>query len=201
MAFTKKQKTVRYVIYSALGLAVLAVLSYVLVIRPLQIRHQKAQFDKAEANIDALALQIENTIGKPDDSKKVKSCSYASREIGKGPRGCGIQYGSVYGVKDSSSAYSVHQKLEEVLRSSSSPFSITYSSGKTFSPLMTDNQVQTSGYDIAADNSNIHCSINLTYAKSKNSDLLISSNSQSENLSIELSCGGPAMTEFFPLKD
>ena len=90
MAQTKAQKIIRFAGISVLVLVAVAFLGYWLAVRPLQARNQKQNFDKAESQIDALAEQIQQTIGRADETKKEKTCGYASQVYGRGRRSCGV---------------------------------------------------------------------------------------------------------------
>lgn len=173
---------------------------YALVVRPLQIHNQKQNFDKAEASLDALAIQIQDKIGKADETKKEKTCGYSSQEFGRGPLGCGVQVGTVYAVSDVKEANVLNSEIRKFLLSSPS-LSVTYDSEKTFLEPKNENQVQRNGYDIKFTDVSLGCSIGLVFANNISPDLLLKSQLQQKNLSIELSCGGPALKEFYPLKD
>lgn len=205
MAISKTQKILRYVVYSVLGVAVLGLLSYLFVIRPVQIHRQKVDFDKAESRLDALAIQIESTIGKPDQTKKEKSCGYSSQEFGKGPRSCAVSIYILYRSKD--------QDQSNIYMSSTSELVGTvlyYYLGEHDSQgrLYPKNFVKYNGSGPSQEFSqiinkplgNISCTVSYKYPVVPLFDKDFSG-LQGENFEIGLVCSGSALKEFYPLSD
>lgn len=166
------------------------------VIRTIQIHTQKQNFAKAEASLDALAKQIEAKVGKPDDIKKEKSCGYASRVYEKGPRGCSISIFLFFSGKDSTQATGLTSQISPLVSNKEVQRlgEITH----TFVPFdqyRGDQTLSQAYYDIGS----LSCSVQYVYPVSKKLNQPFEPK-ESENLQLELSCGGVAMAEFFPVK-
>lgn len=183
-----------------LGLIALSLFTYILVIRPLQIRHQKQNFDKAEASLDQLYNQIVAKVGKPDQYKKDKVCSYISQEFGKGPRNCHVSIYLLFENKDSAAStslmnrvsfFSMSQLKSERLNSSLDSFKnyLQIKGPQTF-----DQKYSQIG--------NVQCGISYSYPVHPTyatiDPIMTKAN---ENLQIELACSGPAMAEFYTVKN
>lgn len=203
MASSKTQKILRYALYGAIGVGVLGVVGYVLIIRPLQIRAQKQNFVKAEASLEALASQIQNTVGKADETKKEKSCGYASRVYTKGPRSCAVNFDLLF-------------KSKNLADSNNSMLALATQSGGKLRYYLGDNNSQGNPYpqkfveysgrgpsqkfsqDIISYGS-VTCSSSYVYPVVPLFDKEFMDPSN-ENFEIILACSGPALAEFYPSK-
>jgi len=195
MAMTKtKVRIIRYTLYGLLILGLTALLGYVLVLRPLQIRQQKQNFTKAESRLDELAKQIEATIGKPDATKKDKSCGRANLLSEKGPLGCDV---SIYLLYENKTADISSALMQKVALFSDSNLRIGSGSahGKSFVNKSQQRGEQTFFQNFGA-TSQLPCSFSYSYPLM---DRKIFIPKAEENLQIGLSCGGPAMAEYYPV--
>lgn len=165
-----------------------------------RIRQEKHNFAQAEADINTLAQQIQDTISQADEVKTEKSCGYASRKFEKGPLGCGVTVSMVVGVDNTQQANEIRQKLNLLLDSGMQPFSIVFSSPESFSEIEAPHRVQRIGYDLGSGFDNPPCTIGLSYAKSGRLSLSTTS-AKEENLLLELNCGGPALSKIYPVSD
>lgn len=195
MAQTKTQKILRYSLYGLVGAGVLGVVGYGLVVRPLQIRSQKQNFDKAEVSLDALAIQIQDKIGKADETKKEKSCDRAHLKSESGPLGCGITVALLYKNSD---AVGSNKLMEDVLklRDGSVRIGSGTAHGSAFVSKNTQSGTQIFYEDIAADDP-ITCVISYRYPSALDQNTI----TEDDSFALGLSCNGPAMKEFYPLKD
>ena len=204
MVRTKTQKILRYSLYGLAGAAVLGVVSYAFVIRPLQINNQKKNFDKAEASLDTLAEQIQQTIGKADETKKEKSCGYASQEFGRGSRSCGVSLNLLFRSRP---IEEVNKIMSRVASSVGGELYYFLGSkdldGKPYPQNFTTSNARTDdrfSQNLSAPD-NLNCSIEYIYPVTKLENKDTFKDLVGENMGIYLSCGGPTLKEFYPLKD
>ena len=195
MAFTKKQKRLRYVIYGTLATLVVGFFVVMFTLQYLE----KRNFAKAEASLDSLAQQIQDKVGKADEIKKEKTCSYASRVIGKGPRGCGVRVLLLFKDKDpvistkvmSEISAGIGTKLYDYL-GRNIPLAFEKYDGR--GPSQEFSQSSNNSYGA------VTCAIRYVHPVVPLYDKAFADVS-SENLQIGLSCSGPARAEYFPLAD
>lgn len=197
MAQTKTQKILRYALYIFVGAAILGVVGYALIIRPLQIRQQKQNFDKAEASLDTLAAQIQQTIGKADQTKKEKSCDRANLLTEKGPLGCDVSFYLLYEDKNASQSTDLMKHTSSIV--STSPLDLLGKPVNAFVPKDVRGGDQTVDQD-AINVAGLSCGVQYIYPVTTKLGQPFKPQVP-ENLEIVISCSGPAMKEFFPLKD
>lgn len=194
MAQTKTQKILRYVLYGLVGAGVLGVVTYGFIIRPLQVRQQKQNFDKAEASLDTLAAQIQQTIGKADETKKEKTCGRANLKSEEGPLICSVSATLLYKQKDSVASSALMMTLvsdnNKKLRIGSG-----ISKGASFFPT-SERRGQQTFYQDFPEQTKPTCTYSYNYPAT-----LREFDTSEENFKIEMTCGEPAIKEFFPLKD
>lgn len=194
MAQTKTQKILRYVIYSLLGLVVAGTLSYVLVIRPLQVRNQKANFDKAEASLDTLAKQIETLIGKPDEIKKEKSCDRANLLSEKGPLVCTVSEYILYRNRNSEESTQFMEKLSGLSKQAIRTGSVSATNQRFVSALtIKGEQTFYQDFDLI---SGLNCSFSYSYPATQREFI-----TSGENFEAGIICSADSMSEFYPLND
>lgn len=197
MAQIKKQHFIRYVVYGVLGLAAVSCIVYFFIIKPIQIRNQKQNFAKAEARLDDLEKQIEQKIGKPDQIKKDKSCSYASRVYERGPRVCGISIYMLYANRNLDFANRTLKSATDLVGT------------KLYNQLLRDEASEFTPYDgrgasqsfsqALPNPGNLNCSIQYLFPVVPLHDKTFP-DASGENVEIALSCGAPAMAELYPVK-
>jgi hypothetical protein len=196
MVLTKSQRVLRYVLISVLVI-VLGVFAYQLY----KVRQEKRDFAKAEQTIDSLAQQIEQTIGRPDQTKKNKSCGYANRKFEKGPLGCSVGVQLVYGVDNVISANQMRGDIDNTIRANPTLFTVVFESGDTFVPIEAPHIVQRSDYDLGLSGKRPSCSLGIMYTTSTNSSLSLRSSTHPENIFLEITCGGETISKLFPVND
>lgn len=196
MAQKKLQSKFRFAIYSLLGAGVLGCVVLFFVVRPLQIHNQQRSFDKAEANLDTLATQVQEKIGKANEIKKTKSCDRANLLNAKGPLGCDISVGLLY--LDSNSTQS-SEKMISISDFLKSPVRIGSGAthGSTFLSRSTTNGLQIFYSDVE-NVDKLSCSASFRYPSTVDEKL---ADTQIEQFLVNLSCGGSAYKEYYPLKD
>jgi hypothetical protein len=179
----------------ALVILALPFLIYFLIVRPLQVNHQRNQFKKAEVQLNYLADQIQVKIGKADQVKTEKSCAYASRTYGKGPRGCGIIVYLFYANRNAEKSTALTLGSSALLGTKLTQFG-DVATGFTAANMRDGEQNINQDYGHI---DSLSCGVQYTYpVKEKLNQPFKPINS--ENLQIALSCGGPAMTEFYPVE-
>lgn len=185
--------------FTALALIVLGFAGYAYL-----IQREKAQFAAAEKEIDALYAQIAEKVGKPDQEKKEKSCGYASRVYGKGPRSCSVSKYILFENKDIDQANEIVKTISQTINVKPSRFSMDKFgvSGNRYEFLKEDDRIidQSLGSDLNLGFSK-GCSIEFVHPVASDSYVEMFQNISKENLSIGIVCGGPAMAEYFPVKD
>lgn len=168
--------------------------SYALIIRPLQIRSQKQNFDKAEASLDALAVQIQDKIGKADETKKEKTCDRANLLSERGPLGCDVSIHLLYRNRDSVASSELMRTLSS-FSTKSLRIGSGVAKGNAFIPVSQQRGEQTFFQDFSILTSP-SCSYSYSYpATDRSFDVT------GENFDVGVTCGGSAMKEFYPLKD
>ena len=198
MARTKTQKIIRYSIYGLLVVGILGVVFYGLVVRPLQIHNQKQNFDKAEASLDALATQIQDKIGKADETKKEKSCDRANLLSEKGPLSCDIAIYMLFTDKNALKATDLMHNVVALLAGSPT-LKILGKPVTAFVPRDVYGGDQTIDQD-SDDFANLNCGVQYIYPVIPKLDQPFKT-TNAENLLVSLSCSGSATKEFYPLKD
>ena len=161
------------------------------------IWREKKQFALAEKEIDALYAQIVEKIGKPDQEKKTKSCGYASRVYGKGPRGCSVTQRLLY---ESSGLGESNKIMVDVLKLSNGTYLQTF--GDKSKNRFTDQENRTDQHisQDYRDIGDLSCGISYYFPVVKEFSDDFEPRAL-ENLQIEISCGGPALAEYFPIKN
>ena len=177
-----------------LGVGVLGVIVFFFVIRPLQIRSQKQSFDKAEASLDTLATQIQEKIGEADEVKKEESCGRANLKSEEGPLICSTRAYLLYRNTDSlvSSRF-----MTTLSKDNSSSLRIGSGSAKdkSFIPITSQRGEQTFFQDFSND-TEPNCSYTYSYPATDREFAVTG-----ENFEVGMICGGPALKEYYPLKD
>lgn len=173
---TQKQKITKYILVG-LALLILGAIGY----RIYQIQKEKQDFAKAEQRIDALAQQIEQLIGKPDEIKKEKTCGRANRVYAEGPLGCSVYTNLIYENRGLAQANDILARLKALV------------GGPVYNSLGLDEGVEFSDkktYSLTQEIGNlgsVYCSSRYSHEQNK--------------LHIELSCGGQVISQYYPLKN
>jgi hypothetical protein len=175
---------------------------YVAVVRPIQVRMEKARFERAATELEGVYEQIVSIAGKPDDVKRKKSCDYASRVFENGPLGCLVRVSLLYAEKDSSSANnilgSVRSKFDHpvVGQSVSRNYFIAYgdATAKSAGPV---NQILAQRLDIGG--VGLSCGLEYIYPANPKYEQIHSVQSQ-ENIEIIISCTGDAMAPYYTVE-
>ncbi len=190
---TKTKINLKTFFYALLWIAVIGAGLFVVVVRPLQIRNQKAQFDKAEASLDALVLEIEAKIGKADEVKKEKSCGRANLKNAEGPLICSVSVDLLFASTDVNSA---NGSLQKLLGSNNKKLRIgsAAAEGTSFLPTSEKRSDQTFFQDFQTA-SEPSCAYSYRYPANEGVFKL-----GGENFEVGMTCGGPAFKEYYPLK-
>jgi hypothetical protein len=183
-----------------LGLIIILLpfLIYFLIVRPLQINHQRNQFKKAEVQLNSLADQIQAKIGKADQAKTEKSCSYQSQAYGKGPRSCNARVSLLYPGKDAAEANRLMQEVSSFgkpdlrnSRGSSAPLDFSDAVDKRSDQVF---------YQSIPELSGISCGFQYIYPVVTR--LASPFHPQTiDSLELDISCHGSAMAEFYPVQN
>lgn len=175
----------------------LSAASYILLYRPYSIRKDKERFTKAEASLDEVYNQIVAKAGKPDQVKKDKSCAYANRVYGKGPRSCSVGIYLLYENRNNLVASSITEKAATVSGAQLTVFG--EKSTGSFSSITEKRGDQTisQGYNSIE---GLACSIDYIYPVLPSSSKTFQPTTN-ENLEVVIACGGPAKAEHFTVKN
>lgn len=171
------------------GLIVLGIATYIFL-----IQREKAQFAKAEKEIDALYAQIVQKVGKPDQEKKTKSCGYASRVYGRGPRSCSIGLSLLYEGKSAENSNTI---VNDVFSVSGGTYLQSYGD-KTVNKFIHQDSYridQKLDQDFR-DTDGLVCNLGYNFPVVKEFSESFSPKNL-ENLEINITCSGPAMAEYF----
>jgi hypothetical protein len=177
----------------ALIIILLPFLIYFLIVRPLQVNHQRNQFKKAEVQLNSLADQIQAKIGKADQIKIERSCGYANTPFTRGPRSCSADINLLYSQEDLVGANSLMSKTmtfsNEKLRIGSAS-----ANGQTFTEIKPRSGSQVF-YQNFHNGSDLSCTFSYAYpARSIGG-------TAGKDLEINLGCSGPAMAELYPVQN
>jgi hypothetical protein len=161
-----------------------------------QVRQEKRDFAKAEQTIDSLSQQIEQTIGKPDEAKKNKSCSRPNLKYETGPLSCSVTFNLWYknqGFENSNNL------MEKISKNHAAKIRIGSgsSSGLSFVPKKETNGVQIFYQDIESINK-LFCVIGYRYPTGLDQ---VEPDTNEEGFAVNISCGGPASHQFFPIQE
>ena len=186
-----KPKIKKILIYGVLAVAAIGAGTYIFL-----IQREKAQFNQAEKEIDALFAQIIEKVGKPDQEKKEKSCDRPNLKFDKGPLSCSIDRYLLFSNKDASSATEILKKVS-VLGNGNLRLGSAATTGVAFS----DN-IQRSGDQRFFQNLESHTTLscNLSYTYPADEQNIFTVNSQGAII-IGLGCYSSAMVEHYPLRD
>lgn len=197
MTIGNKQITKQFVLklagFVAIGLVVLGVVVYFGL-----IWREKRQFAQAEKEIDALYTQIVEKVGKPDQEKKEKTCGYASRAYGKGPRYCNVRSYVLYSKSNLATSNNKMRELSQIVGS-------VTKDERVLEPKDMFYQYESVGSDqnfiqTLKSQTKLNCSVRYTYPLVESSTSALKP-TETENLLVSIHCGGPARAEYFPVKD
>ena len=191
-----KTKLKRFFI-GLLSLIALLLISYFLIIRPIQVRRNHSDFVKAEASLETLSQKIIAQVGQPDQIVRSNECGYASREFGRGARGCGVGISLKYPSSTPQFADESFLKARTVVGTT------LYN---TFGQTRTNFDKEFIGFkDLDGADSfeqdykhvgGLSCGVSYKYGPSQ---MHTSVKNRVSGFEINLSCGGSAMAEFFPV--
>jgi hypothetical protein len=190
---TKKNWVMVVVLVIGIGLA-----GYVAVYPLAMEKIEKDNFKKARAGLEDLYGQIEAKIGKPDQIKRDQSCAYASREFVRGPRSCGSSIVFLYENKSFEEVNSKMSQASPLVSNKLYPGAGVRHQTQFIPSSQNNNQSFGQDYKKFGD---ITCSVNYSYPVYPT---YLSNPFQThftENFQIELSCGGSARAEYFPVKN
>lgn len=158
-------------------------------INQLIIYNQKQQFKAAEESLDKLYAEIVLKVGQPTSVSKDKSCGYASTEIGRGRRGCGVSIKANYAyITDIQSSKLVASKIENLIKNSKTIKVINRYDG-----YMTPADRLDISNDLSLNSIPLNC-----YASYSFNDIA----SNTKNLVFNLGCAtNSAKAEFYPVTD
>lgn len=170
-------------------LAVIALLAWIAVVNPYLTRKEKQRFEAAAASLQTLADEIQTKVGKADDVNVEKSCGRAHMKSEDGPVSCNVMVALSYNPPEYSDA---NTTLNDVALFIGAPLRRGPLTKEVyFSPNPSDKKPEI----IYQNNPKIEpLSCVNTYE-------LYSLDTRPKALVVQLSCGGPARAEHYPLKD
>lgn len=189
-----KKKLLKFLGLGTIGVICLGLLAYGVVVRPLQIRQEKQNFAAAEAKLDDLAKQIEQTVGKPDEVKKEKSCDRANLLSSTGPLICSVSFNLLYKNTGAESATALMKKTSS-LSNKELRIGSGVANGTSFIATTKQRGEQTFFQDFSSP-TKPSCSYSYSYPGIDRNFAV-----SGENFVVGISCGGPAMDQYFPLKN
>ncbi len=185
----------KYYKYGLYGLVALVVLGFAW--REVLVYRQKAEFGKAEVQLDKLAVDIEKLVGKPDDIKKEKSCGRAHMKSERGPLVCGITVQMFFRHKSAPEATELMNLVSNSLNKQ--PLKLLGEPVDNFvhKEEYRGDQIIDQHFDPIA---GLSCGAQYIYPVLERLDQSFKP-LHPENLQIDISCGGPAIAEHYPVKD
>jgi len=170
--------------------------------RQYSIWADKQRFEQAQASIDALYSDIVANVGQPDKVEKGQTCGYASRKYERGPLSCGDYLYFVYGVANNNQANERFQGIKQAILQNQSTFNVTFSNETSVVPFNTlrDNRDREEiGMDITETKSNIACTLRALYASKDSNGHVLTTDVQTENMSVAIGCSDDAKVEHYPI--
>lgn len=162
-------------------------------VRPTQLYLEKARFEKAAKQLEGIYGQIEAKIGKPDQITRDKSCGYASREFGRGPRSCSVNVEVIYNNRSIDEINAILEKTSDLM------------GGRAYDALnrtaafttISNNTSQTLSLDLSTIRiDGLGCSVDYSYPLTKENTTSYG-RATNNNLLISLGCGGDALSEYY----
>lgn len=164
------------------ALLALALTIYFCIIRPIQVRYERRQFEGLYTQAKALSKDIESVTGSPDATQLIKDCGRASWVYGGGPLSCWV------GVRLTYKNVSIEQAngLLNKAKSPVKPYVKYDGTDEGFNTKMRyDDDL---GQDLIISNGDRSCSVRYYYEKLTPPEMTIS-----------VGCGGSAMLPHYPL--
>ncbi len=186
-----------------LGIIMILVLLF-LGVRQIQIFQEKADYRQAEVVLDRLYGEIEAKIGKPDKIERGEECFYSSAKFSKGILRCSVSVYFSQSIDDvglaSTNANQIVNILKQDTRLKISEYK--YSDLIDFSTKEDYSRLGESSRDFELIGNSRRCFVSFQYLNPK--DALefkrIVANNSSNKLIMDISCGGKAKTEHFPVR-
>lgn len=169
-------------------------LIYLLAWRPIQVRREKAHFESVAAELEKVSQDIQTKVGKPDQSKTVKSCGYASRVYTKGPLSCGTTVYLLYENKNAQQSTEIAQKIIPMFGTKS--YSLDTETTDFSSQTKTDQKIS-QNFRVGA-NERV-CLAEYIYPVTFDSFSDFKTKS-AENIEIALTCAMDALAEHYPVR-
>jgi len=160
-----------------------------LLFRQVEMYIQRAEFRRAEALVLDVKQQVESELT-PTSAEHIKNCNYASTKWGRGQRGCIVGYVVDHGVIRENEAL---ERAHDIKDKVSKRWSVDTSSSANKLNSQ-DRRVQLIEQNIRE--LNLNCSVNYSYEVV---ELQTNQNVRYGNLLISITCGGPALAEYYPV--
>lgn len=162
---------------------------------------ERKQFKQAETYVDRLHTALKQDLGQAENDEASKSCGYASRKEGQGPRGCGISFTLLYSAENTKTAQTLINKSEELIANSNKGELVSMG---LKAPLLHEitqaHPFDETGSSYQEKNSSIQCSMRYLYTSDPRrlSDTKIHP-TVGNKLQFSFSCGGSAKGEYYPV--
>jgi hypothetical protein len=195
----KQKITVRRVLLYLLIVAGVVLFLYLLVYQPYEVRKDRERYKQAEAVLEPFRQEVEKRIGQADQVKTKYSCSRPHLKYTRGPLGCDVSIRMLYESRnstDSTNYLNIIKKLGADSLRIGSGSAIGNSSFES-SEQNKDKQIFFQDYVTVSD---LACVIAYSYPVKPSSYEFFTVTSNN-NFEVDLSCGGPAKAEFYPLED
>lgn len=172
---------------------------YFVLYRPYTIHLEKKSYEKAESSLNELYEKIVQKIGLPDQKKNSKSCKYTTEEFGRGFRSCSV---SIYALYENKTAQEANDLMGDIM-----PIAGSFPITKVYGSKQPDIFLSSSAYQdkqsftqSLGGMDDLTCSIGYTYRIVASPYEMFTPKS-SDNLVVELSCGGSAKAEHYPVSN
>lgn len=157
-----------------------------------QVHAERQHFMQADETVRGLSEQIRLSLGKPQAQKNTKACQYTSVEFESASRSCNSAVYLTYASSPQLAEGSMIEKINLII-------SRLYKITPNTNPITMPGNIST--YDIEINQKGIDCFVDYwKIANGKNT--FTSSNSPSgvmNGILAEISCGGSAKAEYFPV--
>jgi hypothetical protein len=169
-------------------------LLYFGVVRPMQVRQEKARFERASAQLDNVRFQIEAKIGNADEVNVYKKCDRANMKYQRGPLVCFVGLNMRYKNKDASTATQLMRQTSS-FGTGQTRKGVLPLKGESFIPRDTQKGTQ-QFYQDYSPVERTDCSFAFSYPSDNDHDSLLT---ETEDFVIGLSCSSGAKAEHYPV--
>lgn len=185
----KTKPAVRRIFAIVLIIIAVIVFLWVLIVNPFLNRQEKNRFEAAYAELESLSKQIQEKTGTPESIETDKSCGYSSAKFSRGHRSCTVKSDIRYTDVTFDTANSIMSNAEPLV-GTDLRFGLVNSHQSVFEK----NERKEQRFIQQFYSNELRCSVEYVLLASYNLE-------ETNDLTLNLSCGGPARAEHYPVEE